>query len=61
MMFSELIYLLHESSGTSLVLCVNFIMDGISNHYEIINSIGSIDYLMMKKKILVFTSGILSV
>lgn len=50
MMFSELIHLSHESSGTSLVLCVNFIMDGISNYYEIINSIGSIDYLMMKKK-----------
>lgn len=61
MMFSELIHLSHESSGTSLVLCVNFIMDRISNYYEIINSIGSIDYLMMKKKNLVFTSGILSV
>lgn len=52
MMFSEFIHLSHESSGTSLILWVNFILEEISNYYEIINSIGSIDYLTMKKKIL---------
>lgn len=49
MMFSEFIRSSHESSGTPLILCVDFIMDWISKYYEIINSIGSIDYLMMKK------------